>query len=78
MSITEKQLATNRKNDKKSTGPKTEDGKVTVCRNNTRGFFNQEQNEKKDVKICETNPIHWTINRHIPLHDFSTSKKAKK
>jgi len=33
--------------------------------------------KKKDVKICEANPIHRTINRHNRLHDFSTPKEGE-
>jgi len=41
-------------------------------------FFYQEKNEKKDVKICESNPIPWTINPHNPLHDFFTPEEPGK
>ena len=37
-----------------------------------------EGNRKKRIPyICETNPIHWTINRHNLLHEIFTRNKAR-
>jgi len=30
-------------------------------------YIKEVANKKKDVKICDTNPIHWTNNNHNRL-----------
>jgi hypothetical protein len=37
----------------------------------TKPFFIREKRKHKDVKICETNPIHWTNNRPNILREIS-------
>jgi len=40
--------------------------------------FTAKKTKHKDVKICDTNPIHWTNLSHIRLHRISVTKGTKK
>jgi len=39
---------------------------------NHKKYIKTVANKKKDVKICDTNPIHWTINNRSRLQGIFT------
>jgi hypothetical protein len=44
-------------------------GHLRTCTNNKK-YIKEIANKNKDVKICDTNPIHWTNNNHNRLRGF--------